>query len=100
MPAKPAARIVKLAAAPMPAESQSKPSSVAWTLPWYSVMGFGLVGHVGGAGSCEAYSVRGFGLVGHVGGAWRCDVMRCETFGLPATSGRAPVGEVTGSCAA
>jgi hypothetical protein len=55
----PAARIAALAAAPMPAESQSSPPPAAWTVLWYAAMGCGLVGHVGGPGSWYAYEVMG-----------------------------------------
>src|SRR3954452_18978294 len=64
----PAARTAMLVPAPMPAEPQSRPPSVVWTVLRYWVMGFGLVGHVGGPARVDAYAVMGFGCAGQVGG--------------------------------
>src|SRR5919204_2211425 len=59
------------AAAPMPADSQSRPESGALTTVRGGAMGCGLVGHVGGPGSVAATArgrVIGGGFTGHVGG--------------------------------
>ena len=59
------------AAAPMPADSQSRPESGALTTARGGAMGCGLVGHVGGPGSVAATArgrVIGCGFAGHVGG--------------------------------
>src|SRR5919198_6100595 len=59
------------AAARMPADSQSRPESGAFTTARGGAMGCGLVGHVGGPGTVAATArgrVIGCGFAGHVGG--------------------------------
>ena len=69
--ASPAPSATNPAAAPRPAESQSRPPFTGSAAAWYWVMGWGLIGQVGGPGSRDAvlwYSVTGRGFVGQVGG--------------------------------